>query len=481
MLGINLEKFNLTQRIAYNAAFSLIARVLEMGIVLVTIKYTTNYLGAAGFGDYGTVLAFVYIFSVLADFGLYSLVVRDISHNGADESKIVSNALMIRMVLGAAVMLSAYFISFAFPYSNEVRLGILIGAGGYWFLNGTQVLMGLFQKYLLMDQVAIAEFLGRVVQFIGVVIGVKCNLGFEFIIGTIFWGSLFNFLLIIFYARKLVKLRIDFDFAYWIRMLKASFPLAVSTILVLIYFKMDTIFLSVIKGSVAVGIYTLPYKVMENLIFFPSMIVGLTMPLMSRTITEDRKQFESIIQRTLNFLLIAIVPITLGIFATSAKIILLLSNETEFNDSIPVLNILTLALVFIFLGALFSNVIIAVKEQKSLAYIYGCGAVFNVVSNLYFITHYSYFGAAFTTFATEFLVTMLMIWTMYKKINFLPSFASLLPVGAAGIVMYLVLISLSWMNIFYLVIIGAAVYIIAVYALGGVSEEEVKKLLQKRV
>lgn len=479
MLKLKLEKFNLTQKIAYNAVFSVIARVLEMGIVLVTIKFTTTYLGRAGFGDYGTVLAFVYIFSVLADFGLYSLVVRDISHVDADESKIISNALMIRMVLGAAVMLSAYFVSFAFPYSNEVRLGILIGAGGYWFLNGTQVLMGLFQKYLLMDQVATAEFLSRVVQFIGVVIGVKYNLGFKFIISTIFWGSLFNFLLVIFYARKLVSLRIDFDFKYWIQMLKHSFPLAVSAILVLIYFKMDTIFLSVIKGSEAVGIYTLSYKIMENLIFFPSMIVGLTMPLMSRAIMEDRKQFESIVQRTLNFLLIAIVPITLGIFATSTKIILLLS-KSEFNDSIPVLNILTVALAFIFLGALFSNVLIAIKEQKSLAYIYGCGAVFNVASNLFFIPHYSYFGAAFTTFATEFLVTSLMIWVIYKKIKFLPSFANLLHTGLAGIIMFFVLISLYWLNIFYLVVIGAVVYTTAVYAVGGVSEEEVKKLLQKR-
>lgn len=474
-----LEKFNLTQKIAYNAAFSVIARVLEMAIVFVTIKFTTNYLGLGGFGDYGTVLAFVYIFSVLADFGLYSFVVREISLPDGDEARIVNNAFTIRMVLGGLVMLSAYILSLLFPYSNEVRLGILVGSLGYWFLNGVQVLMGLFQKHLIMDKVAVAEFLGRAVQFVGVVLGVKYDLGFMFIIGTVFWGSLFNLLLVIFYARQITGLRLEFDFSYWKKMLKTSFPLAVSAILVLIYFKLDTIFLSVIKGSDAVGIYSLSYKIMENLIFFPSMVVGLTMPLMSRTVNENRQQFESIVQRTLNFLLLAIMPIMFGIFAVSAKLVYLLA-PAAFHDSIPVLNILTVALAFIFLGALFSNVIIAIGQQKSLARIYFCGALFNVIANLYFIPRYSYFGAAFTTFATEFVVTMLMIWTIYKKIKFLPSFSNIFRAGFAGLLMFAVLSALPGLNIVYTVIVGAIVYVAAAYAVDGVSEEEVKKLLQKR-
>lgn len=474
-----LDKFNLTQKIAYNAVFSVGARVLEMAIVFVTIKFMTVYLGVAGFGDYGTVLAFVYIFSVLADFGLYSSVVRDISLAGADEAKIVNNALTIRLVLGGLVMALAYFASLCFPYAPAVRWGILIAAAGYWLLNGVQVLMGLFQKHLLMDQVSVAEFLGRLVQFLLVVAAVRFDWGFYAIVGTVFWGALCNLLLVLIYARRLVRLRLEFDFSFWRDILRRSFPLAVSAILVLIYFKLDTILLSVLQGSTAVGIYSLAYKIMENLIFFPSMIVGLTMPLMSRTVFEDRAQFKSIVQRTLNFLLLAIVPVVLGIFAVSTPLILLLA-QPEFRDSIPVLNILALALAFIFLGALFSNVIIALKEQKNLARIYFCGALFNVAANLYFIPRYSYFGAAFTTLATEFLVTVLMIAVVYRKIRYVPSFANLLRCGFAGLLMYGVLKTLAFLNLFVLVVIGAAVYAVAVYLAGGISEEEMKKLLQKR-
>lgn len=477
---LKIDGFNLTQRIAYNAIFSSVARVLEMIIGLVIIKLTTNYLGLDGFGDYGTVMAFVYIFSVLADFGLYSIVVREISDKNANEDKIINNAFTIRIVLGALVMSSAYLFSFLLPYSNEVRFGVLIASFGYWIFNAIQVMMGLFQKHLAMDKVSVAEFLGRLAQFVVIILCVKYNLGFYWILAALFIGGLFNLSFVFLYSKQFIKLRLAFDFSVWKDLIIKAFPLAVSAILVLVYFKLDTVLLSVMKESRDVGIYSLAYRVMETLIFFPSMIVGLTMPLMSRFVFEDKEKFKSIVQRTLNFLLIAIVPVVLGIFVVAEKLIYLLSKP-EFSDSISVLRILAVALGFIFLGALFSNVIIALKRQKYLAYIYFIGAVFNIVANLIFIPKYSYFGAAWTTLATEFLVTTLMLFAIYKEAKFLPSFQGLFKCLIAGMAMVLVLNSLYSMNIFLLVILGAVVYGAVIYVIGGVSKEDMSKLLQKRV
>jgi O-antigen/teichoic acid export membrane protein len=477
---LKTDRLNLTQKIAYNAVFSSVARILEMIIGLVIIKLTTNYLGLDGFGDYGTVMAFVYIFSVLADFGLYSIVVREISDKDANEEKVINNAFTIRIVLGALVMSSAYLFSFLLPYSNEVRFGVLIASFGYWIFNAIQVMMGLFQKHLAMDKVSVAEFLGRLAQFVVIILCVRYNLGFYLTLVALFIGGIFNLFFVFLYSKKLIRLRLAFDFSIWRDLIIKAFPLAVSAVLVLVYFKLDTVLLSVMKESRDVGIYSLAYRVMETLIFFPSMIVGLTMPLMSRFAFEDREKFKSIVQRTLNFLLLAIVPVVLGIFVVSEKLIYLLSKP-EFSDSIIVLRILAVALGFIFLGALFSNVIIALKKQKHLAYIYFVGAVFNVVVNLTFIPKYSYFGAAWTTLATEFLVTALMLFVIYKEVRFLPSFRGLFKCSVAGLIMVLVLQGLYFMNIFLLALIGALVYGSVIYFIGGVSKEDMSKLFQKRV
>ena len=466
---------NLTQKIAYNAFFSAGARVIEVILAFVIIKLIIDYLGVGGFGDYITVVTFIYIFSVLADLGLYSIVVREISREGADEKKIISNAFTLRLTAGFFILGGAYFISLLFPYSDKVQCGVAVAALGFWILSNIQVLMGLFQKHLAMDKVAIAEIAGRIVQLFFIWYFITYDFGFLYIISAIFLGAVINFILVLRFASKYTKIKLQFDFKFWKKLLVQSYPLAISAILVLIYFKLDTIFLSVMKTSEAVGIYGLSYKILENLIFFPAMIVGLTMPIMSKYIFTNRDKFKSVVQRTLNFLIIAFAPIAFGVIMTSDKIIKLFSDE-GFRDSPMVLNILIVALGFIFLGALFSNVLIAANRQKRLAQIYFVGMIFNVITNFIFIPRYSYFGAAATTVATELLVTALMIYVIYKTIKFIPSFKVLFKALLASLLMAFALFHFSHLNIFYLAFIGAAVYLPVIYFIGGISKEEIRKL-----
>ncbi|MEA2097859.1 MAG: flippase [Patescibacteria group bacterium] len=472
--------FNLTQKIAYNALFSAGARVVEVAIALVIIGLTTRYLGDGGFGDYIIVITFIYIFSVIADLGLYSIVVREISRNGADEEKIVNNAFTLRLVAGFFILGSAFFVSLIFPYSESVKVGIGIAAIGFWILSNIQVLMGLFQKHLAMDKIAIAEILGRVIQLFFVITCIKLDLGFLYIIFAIFLGAIFNFALVLFFTSKYIKIRLKFDFKFWKEMLRQAYPLAISAILVLIYFKLDTIFLSVMKTREDVGVYGLSYKILENLIFFPAMIVGLTMPIMSKYIFTDRNKFKSVVQRTLNFLIIAVVPMTVGVVFISDKIIKLLGGSEGFKDSPLVLNILMMALGFIFLGALFSNIIIAANKQKQLAQIYFVGMIFNIIANFIFIPRYSYFGAAATTVVTELLVTILMIIVVYRSIKFIPSFAILFKVAFASFLMAVMLHHFSYLNIFYLLALGSAVYLSSIYFIGGISKDEIGKLINRK-
>ena len=469
--------FNLTQKVAYNAAFSAVSRIIEVSLALIIIGLTTRYLGEGGFGDYIIVVTFIYIFSVIADLGLYSIVVREISREGADEEKIVNNAFTLRTFAGLFILGSAFFISLLFPYSESVKYGIAIAAAGFWILSNIQVLMGLFQKHLAMDKIAVAEIVGRIVQLIFIILFIQFDFGFLYIISTIFLGSLINFLLVLRFSSKYIKIKFEFDFEIWKKLLKQSFPLAISAILVLIYFKLDTIFLSVMKSSEAVGVYGLSYKILENLIFFPAMIVGLTMPIMSRYVFIDRNRFRSVVQRTLNFLLIAVVPMVFGTILISDKIIKLIGGQAGFSDSPFVLNILMISLGFIFLGALFSNILIAANLQKRLAQIYFIGMVFNIITNIIYIPKYSYFGAAATTVATEILVTFLMIVVVYRALKFIPSFAVLLKSVLASLLMALALYHFNHLNILYLLILGGIVYLPTIYFLGGISKEEIRKLM----
>jgi len=243
---------------------------------------------------------------------------------------------------------------------------------------------------------------------------------------------------------------------------------------------MDTIMLSLMKPPADVGIYGLAYKFLESLLFFPAMFVGLIMPLMSKYAFSAREKFKKITQKSLDILLIFIIPLLVGIFFLSPQIVTLIAGQ-DFILSANVLNILIIAVGIIFLGVLFSNMIISLEMQKSLVYIYGAGAILNLVANFIFIPKYSYYGAAGTTVLTELIVTVLMVIVLYRVLKTFLSFGLLIKYILAGLVMAGLLYILAGWNLFILIILASLVYFGFLWLIGGFSTKEVLALVKKEV
>ncbi|MFZ5559577.1 MAG: flippase [Patescibacteria group bacterium] len=476
----------IVRKIAYNTIISVGARVTAVALSLISIGFITRYLGKEGFGNYSLILAFLYVFNILADLGLYSLMTREISRPGADERKIASNIFTLRIIallifLGLAIILIWFF-----PYAPQVKLGVVIGSISFLFLSASQVLMGIFQKYLRIDKAGFADIIGRIIQLSLVIIFIHFNLGFFSILLALIISCFGNFILNYLFAKRHIPITLAFDFSLWKELLKTAIPIAASIILTLIYFKFDTIFLSlkfINRGSINpiidVGIYNIAYKILEGLIFFPSMFVGLIMPLLSKFAFASLDEFKKVFQKTLDVLIIFIIPLIVGLLFLSLPIVVLIGGK-QFSASAPVLQILSFAIGLMFLGNLFGHSIIALNKQKTGAWIYFGGMIFNMVTNLIFIPKFSYFGAASTTVATELLVTILMIYLIYKTINYFPQFNIIKPLLAGLIMAGFLYLFKSW-NLFLLVAGGIIIYFTVLYLIKGIKKEEILLLIKKEI
>lgn len=470
----------LSRKIAYNTLISAGARIVGLALSLISIGFITRYLGQEGFGYYATVLAFLYFFTVLADLGLYSICLREISRPKANQEKIASNAFTLRFFAGLFIFSWAPLIVYFFPYPPEIKWGVLIGAIAFWLMSNQQVLVGVFQKYLRMDRVALGELSGRLVQLALIMFFVWQKFSFLFIISALVISSLLNFLLIFFLSQKYIRISFQFDFVFWRSLLKKSLPLALAIIFTVIYFKLDTIMLSLMKPAAEVGIYNLAYRFLESLLFFPTMFVGLVMPLMSEYALSAREKFKRITQKSLDVLLIFAVPLIIGTFFISPQIVTLIAGQ-DFILSAGVLNVLIVAGGIIFLGVLFSNMIISLEKQRALTYIYGLGAAVNLIANFIFIPKYSYYGAAGTTILTELMVTLLMVVVLYRALKYIPSFRLIIKYVLAGLAMASLLYLLAGWNLFVLVFLAGLVYFGSLYLIKGFPTKEVLALIKKDV
>lgn len=469
-----------TRKIAYNIVFNSFMKVVTtVALSLISIRLITGYLGKEGFGDYTTVLAFFAFFAAIADFGIGSITAREISREGVDESGILGRVASLRIVSSTALFLILPLFLPLFSYPLPVRIGIWIAAGAIVFSSFSIFLNGIFQKNIAMDRIAMTEFVGKIVQVAAVYVVVSLNLGFLGITSTLLISLSFNALTAFLLSRRYVKFRFIADIPFWRRFLSDSLPLGGSALITFFYFKMDTILLSVLKGSAAVGTYGVAYKVMENLTFFPAMLAGLILPLLSRALSSDKGNFRDIADTTFRVFSIIAVPIVLGGIFFSEKIIGIVSGS-GFQDSVSVLELLLLSLVFIFFGNFFNMLLIVGNHQRELMKTLLFVAIMNIIANLFLIPRLSYLGAAWTSLGTEFLVALLTGLLTYKMLDYKPSFGKIGRVMISAVIMAAVLILTESLPFIVSGFLSVLVYLATLWIFRAVSSVEVAGLFSKR-
>jgi O-antigen/teichoic acid export membrane protein len=470
---------SILKKITTNTLIASLARIIDTILAFFLIALLTRHLGRSGYGHYTTIVAYIHIFLSLANLGLYNILLRDIGKKNIDEKSLVSNAFTIRLV-GLSIFLPlAILVSFLFPYSTTLRLGISIALIATVFLSLYQVLVPIFQKRFKIIYVSIAELFNRLTYLgLAALFLLKFNTGLIPIIWAMTIAALVNFVLVFFFARKFVRVNLSFNKNRWKKILKDALPVGASIIFTLIYFRIDTVMLSLMKPASDVGIYGLSYKILESLIFFPAMFIGFFVPVLSRYISSDKKQFKKVFQVAFDSIILAIVPLIVGILMIALPVVVFLGGN-DFSASSGVLKILSGAVGLIFLGSLFGQVVIILKKQVISMWIYLGGAIFNVLANLYFIPRYSYIGAAITTSATELIITICLIVLVLKNLRHFPSLRILPKAILATVPMAIFLYYFKNLHVLILVLASVFIYGILIYLFGGISKKQLKFLFSK--
>ena len=87
------------RRVAWNTAAQGAGKAVVLAIGLASVVITTRYLGATGYGKVALAFAFIQMLGILADVGLLTVVVREISRDPGSTDRLVGNALVLRLVL----------------------------------------------------------------------------------------------------------------------------------------------------------------------------------------------------------------------------------------------------------------------------------------------------------------------------------------------------------------------------------------------
>ncbi|MBI4092938.1 MAG: flippase [Candidatus Kerfeldbacteria bacterium] len=424
---------SLTRSVAHNTFYQVIGRSASILLALVVFVLVARHLGVEGYGYFTTITAFLQFFGVVVDLGLYIYLAKTLGEPGIDERRIVGNVFTLRLVSAMVLLGAAPLLILAFPYPAVVKLGVAAMSISSLFVTITQVLAGLFQKTLRAGQFILGEVVGRVLMLGVTIAAIRLGAGVNGIVWTVVISSAATFLITLMMARRLTRFRLEFDWPLWRAILRTTWPIALSILFNIVYFKADTIILSLYYPATDVGIYGAPYRVFEALISIPALFAGLLTPLLAAAFVTDYARFNRILQRGFEMLLAAAVPLVVGTQFVARDVMQLVAPG--FAASAPVLRILVFGTAAIFLGYLFSNTVVVVNRQRTMVWVYATMAVSSVILYWLTIPRFSYFGAASVTVLVESVVAAAGAVVVLRTSRIRLAFGPTARIMAAGLLM----------------------------------------------
>lgn len=477
----------LSTKVAYNTIIQAFSKSVSTALGLVGIAIITRYLGQTGFGEYTTIITFISFFATIADFGLTLVTIQMISQPGADEDKILGNLFALRLFTALICLGIAPLVVLLSPYSTVIKTGVLIAAAAFLFNALCQILIGLFQKKLRLDKVAIADVISRLILVVSFFVVARWQLGIiAIIIATVIANGL-NFLLYYIFSLSYAKIRLRYDWQYWREIFRLAWPLSVTIVLNLIYLRADILLLSLIPrpstvGIIAeVGLYGAAYKVIDVLVTFPFMFSGVVLPILTaRWAEKNYEGFKNILQRSFDVLMIMIVPIVFGTQLMAKQVITIVAGP-DFAASGQILQLLIFACGAVFCGNIFAHAIIAINQQKKIIKAYLFTAVTSVIGYLIFIPTFSYFGAAAVTIYSEVAIAVFSFYLVWQQTKFRPRLDVLLKSILAALLMCAptYYFAVNHYNLIIILTVAALIYFIALYLLRGLKKEDLLILVNK--
>jgi O-antigen/teichoic acid export membrane protein len=265
-------------------------------------------------------------------------------------------------------------------------------------------------------------------------------------------------------------------------MLGAAAPLMLNNLLATLFFRIDVMLLQPMQGDRAVGFYGLGYKFIDALNIIPSAFTFAIFPLLSRYAESGKETLLHAYSMALKLLLIISLPITVGTFFLAKPIILLFGGPQYVPDSVIALQMLIWFLPFSFVNSVTQYVLIAVNQQRFITISFVGATAFNITANLLLIPRYSYSGAALVTVLSEIVLLAPFIYAIWRHVGHAPLLALAARPAVASAIMAGVLWRLLDVSPLLLILLGGAIYTLALLALRTFDEQDrllLRKLLRR--
>lgn len=375
--------------------------VRMLGAVLVGTA-VARYLGPEQFGllNYGT--AIFAIFNIASGLGLELLVVREVALNPAQEPEILGTACILKGVASVATTLTAVIAARLLdPHSETLTIIVALLSTGA-IAQAFDVVDYSFQAHTRSRFAVVPRNLVFILGSIARVAGILWHAGlltFAWIAGGEYLFSGVG-LLVSYSLYRQTQGRWKWCTAKAKALLHEGWPLLVSGLMFIIYFRADQVLLGKLSSKAIVGQYSAAIKLSEVWYAIPIVVCASVMPPILKAKESDKERYYARLQRLYEGMIFLSVAVALCTQFTGPFFVRLLYGK-DYAMAAGILAVHIWTGVFGFMGAVSSQQLVQEKLSLSFMQRTGIGALVNLALNFALIPRWGGIGSAFATLIAQ--------------------------------------------------------------------------------
>jgi len=373
-----------------------------------------RYLGTTQLGEFGGLYAYVGLYGWLTTFGLDTILARQVSQNRDQAGSILLTGVCLSSALAVGATSIALVLAPAFGYSASLRPLLIFASVDVLLLTPLRMPGIVFQVDLRQWYGVGIGLMRQFVWLLALTLLASFHVGLLWIIvGRAGCGVLEVGLILSAIHSK------NFLSGPW-RVLPSEaknylsfgFPIAMSTLAIGIYQRIDQVMLHRMASDQVLGNYVASVRLTELVNLFPIAVMASVFPILAHSVRDEARFLPYL---RLSFRSLMSIAFGVCVFVTLfSGLIVRLAFGAKFAPAAPLLAVLIWSEVPVFFGVVMSNALVAANLQNYLPLSTGVGAAVNIVLNIYTIPRWGAVGSAWAT-NISYTLAAILLFLLFRK------------------------------------------------------------------
>ena len=373
-------------------------------------------LGETALGVYATALAWIFPITLIADFGVGTLITRDIAQSPEHTTQYVHQSTIARLFIGISLLIMMLLFAPLINNDKQVIQGIQLSAPLIIIMPFFGMFTAVFRAYRIMYPISILN-IGMLVFQLPLTAWVFASGGdisSALAINTL--TSLGQLLCAWWFYRRLIKpfdIKITIDNRNEVyQLLKRAYPFAVAGVLSAIQLRVGIILLEQLSDAGEVGYYSVASRFTEAVRMLPNALFGALLPTLSASIAKNdnfRQLFRRVILIIIVFSIMSAIMLTL-----TGEWLIKTSYGDNFTSAVPILIITSWALLPSLLKSTRILYWYAYGREQFVNWVTGITVIVQIVLSLWLIPQYNAIGLGVVLLITE-ILGLILLMRPYKQ------------------------------------------------------------------